>query len=145
MKNNKIKIISVFLIIFLCACIITGCEVLSSDTNNSTESSDETKNIFEEYVGQWSGSVDNISLSFNVEPDGTGLYTFVQAGYSESYDFMLEAGTETFSVKIPEDNTLGITKIEGTYSYSDGILTLDVQTSFINGNVFEYTVPCQRS
>jgi hypothetical protein len=110
----------------------------------SEESSNSAKSIPEEYIGQWEGSVEDINLSFNVEPDGTGLYTFEQSGYSESHDFTLEAGTETFSVTIPAKNILGIVNIEGTYEYSDGMLILNVQTTFFNGNVFEYTVPCKR-
>ena len=102
------------------------------------------ENILEEYIGHWAGSVGDINLAFSVESNGTGLYTFEQRGYFESYDFTLEAGTETFSVRIPEVNTLGIGKVEGDYVYSDGMLILDVRTTFIDGRVFEYTVPCQR-
>lgn len=109
------------------------------------ESPDAAGKIPDELTGQWSGSVDDINLSFNVESDGTGKYSFEQKGYSESYDFKLEAGAETFSVKIPEDNKLGIAKIEGTYAYSEGVLTLDVRTTFSSGRVFTYTVPCRKS
>lgn len=118
---------------------VFGAATDAGDTQNPAD------NIYDEYAGQWAGSVDDIFLSFNVESDGTGIYSFEQSGYYESYEFSLEAGTETFSVKIPANNTLGISKIEGTYSYLNGILTLNVQTSFFDGRVFDYTVPCQRS
>ena len=76
--------------------------------------------------------------------DGTGTYTFEQSGYYESYAFALKVESETFSVQIPKGNQLGIAACEGTYSYSDGVLTLEVQTTFANGRVFSYTVPCER-
>ena len=98
----------------------------------------------EEYVGDWQGTAGNISLSFTVNPDGTGNYAFEQNGYSESYDFTMEAGADTFSVTIPEDNQLGIVSCEGTYQYADGVLTLDIRTTFRNGREFSYTVPCSR-
>ncbi|MCL2804135.1 MAG: hypothetical protein FWD29_09345 [Micrococcales bacterium] len=106
---------------------------------------DTMGSIPEEFVGQWAGSAGDISLSFTIEAGGTGQYSFEQGGYSESYSFMLEAQTETFSVQIPQNNTLGITQIQGTYEYSNGTLTLHVQTTFKNGRVFEYTVPCKRT
>jgi len=99
----------------------------------------------EEYVGQWAGSVGDITLSFTVDADGTGVYTFEQSGYFESYDFALAVDSETFSVQIPANNQLGIVTIDGTYSYAEGVLTLEVQTTFANGRVFEYTVPCERA
>ena len=114
-------------------------------TETPAVTGDVPQNVPEEYIGQWAGSVDDISLSFYVDADGTGRYSFEQGGYSESYDFMLEVGTETFSVNIPSNNQLGITAIEGTYSYSGGTLTLNVRTSFSGGNVFRYTVPCQKT
>ena len=97
-----------------------------------------------EYVGEWAGSVGNINLSFNVNEDGTGTYTFEQSGYLENYDFSLKVESETFSVYIPEVNQLGIVACDGTYTYADGVLTLEVKTIFGNGRVFEYTAPCQR-
>ena len=97
-----------------------------------------------EYIGHWEGSVDDIKLSFNVEPDGTGMYTFEQSGYVESFEFALEAGTETFSVRIPSNNSLNIASIGGTYEYNGGVLTLNVRTTFTGGRVFEYTIPCRR-
>jgi len=97
-----------------------------------------------EYIGSWEGSVNDINISLTVEPDGTGTYTFEHSGYTESYDFSLEVDTETFTAQIPENNTLGIAKIEGTYEHSDRLLILDVRTTFSSGGVFTYTVPCRK-
>ncbi|MCL1806194.1 MAG: hypothetical protein FWG31_00655 [Oscillospiraceae bacterium] len=117
----------------------------SGNPEPSLEPSDDpVTGLLEEYTGFWTGSVDDISLSFTVEADGSGVYTFEQSGYTESYDFTLEAGTETFSVQIPANNTLGIASIEGTYAYTGGVMTLEVQTTFTTGRVFEYTVPCRK-
>lgn len=99
----------------------------------------------QEYVGQWTGHTGNISLSFTVEADGSGRYTFEQSGYVESYDFALAVESETFNVSIPTNNKLGIVTCTGKYAYSDDVLTLDVVTTFANGNEFSYTVPCQRT
>ncbi|MDL2319368.1 hypothetical protein LJC74_09945, partial [Eubacteriales bacterium OttesenSCG-928-A19] len=89
-----------------------------------------------EYIGMWQGTVDNISLSFIVEADGTGEYTFEQSGYTESYPFALSVDDDTFSVDIPANNKLGIAGISGTYAYADDVLTLDVRTAFQNGGEF---------
>ncbi|MCL2544683.1 MAG: hypothetical protein FWE77_02060 [Clostridia bacterium] len=100
--------------------------------------------IPQEYVGQWAGKAGDINLSFDVGADGAGTYTFEQSGYYENYDFALQVDSEAFSVQIPKGNQLGIASCEGTYAYADGVLTLEVQTTFANGRVFSYTVPCQR-
>ena len=108
---------------------------------------DQGDGIPDEYIGKWEGSVDDIYLTFSIYPDATGIYTFEQNGYFESYDFTLEVGMQSFTVNVPENNTLGIAKVEGTYEYSDitDMLTLDIRTSFQNGGVFEYTVACRRA
>ncbi len=98
----------------------------------------------EEYVGQWAGSAGNISLRFDVDAEGKGSYTFEQAGYTESYPFTMTVESETFAVEIPKDNELGIVTCEGTYAYADGVLTLDVVTTFAGGTDFTYSIPCER-
>jgi len=103
-----------------------------------------SSDVPEEYVGQWMGSVNDINLSFDVGVDGKGTYTFEQSGYHESYDFTLTVDSESFFVQIPKNNKLGIAAIDGMYSFGDGVLTLEVQTTFANGRVFSYTVPCER-
>lgn len=106
---------------------------------------DKDSSFPQEYIGDWEGSVSNILLSFTVNQDGTGSYTFEQSGYTESYDFAMEASSGTFSLKIPEDNKLKIVSCEGTYQYADDVLTLDVCTTFANGRQFVYSVPCRRA
>ena len=97
-----------------------------------------------EYVGEWFGSAGGIDLTFRVNADGTGVYTFEQSGYFERYDFTLTVESESFSVEIPQDNQLGIVSCEGTYAYADGVMTLDIETTFAGGRVFSYTMPCER-
>ncbi|MEA4898715.1 MAG: hypothetical protein VB115_10775 [Christensenellaceae bacterium] len=104
----------------------------------------EETDALQAFAGDWVGSTGNIDLSFTVNADGTGLYTFEQNGYTESYDVALSAASETFTVDIPADNKLGIVTCEGGYQYADGALTLDVRTTFKSGRVFEYTIPCRR-
>jgi hypothetical protein len=98
-----------------------------------------------ELIGGWEGNADDIHLTFTVSHDGTGSYTFEQSGYTESYDFTMEASSGTFAIKIPEDNKLQIVSCEGTYSYADDVLTLDVCTTFANGRQYAYSVPCRRA
>ena len=56
--------------------------------------------------------------------------------YSETYDATLEAADKTFKVDLPEKNALNLTGCEGAYRYTDGILTLDVTTTFASGRKF---------
>ena len=122
----------------------TSAHVHEAQPVPPAEQAEPDHRVPEEYIGHWAGRVNDISLSFNVESDGTGVYTFEQSGYTESYEFTLEVGTETFFVQIPEVNTLDIVSIEGTYVYLNEMLILEVSTSFVGGRVFEYTVPCQK-
>jgi hypothetical protein len=98
-------------------------------------------------IGSWEGySAAGGYLWFNVEPDGSGVYTLTLEEYDsyESYAFTLEAGTSSFSVQIPDD--LYIMSIEGTYTYANGTLTLDVQRIYaIDGYEHEYSVSYQIS
>lgn len=98
-----------------------------------------------EYVGDWAGSADGISLAFTVNADGTGLYAFTQGDYSESYDFVMTVADASFTVDIPADNKSGITACEGTYAYADDVLTLDVTTTFQGGRTMAYTIACARA
>jgi len=77
-----------------------------------------------------------------VEADGTGEYTFEQSGYSESYPFALASDGERFPVDIPAGNQLGIKKVEGTYTYAGGVLTLQITTTFSSGRQFAYAADC---
>lgn len=116
-----------------------------------SEASMETETIPKELVGSWSGTGtpvgggSDISLDIIVNADGTGAYTFKQAGYLESYPFALESDSARFSVSIPADNKLGIVACEGTYSYASGILTLRITTTFSSGRQFEYVADCVKA
>ena len=99
---------------------------------------------FEDFAGTWEGQSGNIHLTFTVQADGKGSYTFEQAGYKESYEVALSADDHSFSVDIPEDNQLGIKTCEGTWAYENEVLTLDVVTTFKNGRPFTYSIPCKR-
>jgi hypothetical protein len=107
--------------------------------------------IPEELVGAWTGTGEPvgggsaISLDVLVNADGTGSYTFEQAGYVESYPFTLTNETESFCVDIPADNRLGISACEGTYLYADNALTLHITTTFASGRQFEYTASCTKA
>lgn len=112
---------------------------------------DAASGIPEELVGDWIGAgkpVDGgtaISLQATVNADGTGSYTFEQAGYTESYPITLLSTDHRFTVDIPEENELGIVRCEGTYSYADGVLTLNIATAFADGRTFEYVVDCEKT
>jgi hypothetical protein len=100
--------------------------------------------IPEAYIGDWAGSAGNIQLSFTIDADGTGTYTFGQRGYYESYDITFSMESSTFSVQIPAANQLGIVACEATHTYLNGILTLDIKTTFADGRSYVYSVPCQK-
>lgn len=104
----------------------------------------DTAALPEEYVGSWRGEAEGITLAFTVAADGTGEYTFTQGGYSESYPFALNADDNTFKVAVDNGSKVGIASAEGTYTFADDTLTLTVNATLESGNVFTYTVPCER-
>ncbi|MCR5783555.1 MAG: hypothetical protein K6G90_12580 [Clostridia bacterium] len=100
-----------------------------------------------ELVGTWTGSVtpangNRIDLRAQINADGTGDYTFNQGGYEESYPFTIENDGNTFSVSVPENNTLGISIINGTYEFADDVLSLHISTEFSSGGTFRYDIDC---
>lgn len=97
------------------------------------------------FVGDWEGESRGIHLSFTVHEDGSGRYAFDQAGYHESYAVQLNADDHTFTVDIPKNNKLSIVSCKGTWQYEDGVLTLNVVTTFAGGRQFKYSIPCKRS
>jgi len=70
---------------------------------------------------------------------------FEQAGYTESHPITLESDGERFTVSIPANNQLGITECGGAYAYTDGVLTLDITTTFSTGRQYKYTAACQKA
>jgi hypothetical protein len=119
------------------------------ETAQENSAADRTA-IPDELIGIWHGTgtpvggSNTITLEITVNADGSGVYTFDQAGYTESYPFTLESDNNHFSVSIPEDNYLGIVSCEGTYTYEDGILSLHIITTFANGQPYEYTADCTK-
>ncbi|MBQ7706844.1 MAG: hypothetical protein IJT72_03585 [Lachnospiraceae bacterium] len=114
----------------------------------TTEDNDTSGNgalsIFDELAGSWSGKGkpvgggSDIALTVDINTDGSGVYTFVQGAYEESYSFTLVENGNSFSVNIPTDNKLGIDSCGGTYEYDGSILTLHIKTTFANGGAYEY-------
>lgn len=101
-------------------------------------------NVLKDFVGEWEGQSGNIHLTFTVNEDGSGQYTYEQSDYRESYPVRLSADDNTFAVDIPANNALSITTCEGAWLYEDEVLTLDVVTTFANGRQFSYSIPCRR-
>lgn len=122
---------------------LAGLEAQEGNTQESTNV------IPPELVGTWKGTGkpvgggSAISLEFVINADGTGSYTFQQAGYQESRPVTLTSADASFSVDIPENDPLGATKCEGTYAYENGVLTLHITTTFSTGRQFEYIVECE--
>lgn len=104
-----------------------------------------------ELAGNWTGTGtpknggSPIALTAQIREDGTGEYTFEQAGYSEGYPFTLISEGNTFTVDIPAENVLGIAGIEGTWALEDGMLRLDITTTFQSGRTYSYTAECTKS
>jgi len=104
-----------------------------------------------ELVGSWQGTGipesngSDIALQITVNADGSGKYTFEQSGYVESYPFMLQSDSASFSVTIPADNYLSIVSCEGTYTYADGSLSLHIVTTFSGGGQYAYDAVCTKA
>lgn len=97
----------------------------------------------EEYIGKWAGQSGNISLTFEIGADSRAKFTFRQGNYTGSNDVALSVADKTFEVEVPADDRT-TKSTGGSYSYSDGILTVNVENVFYNGQVFRYTVHCER-
>lgn len=115
-----------------------------SDTSDNVTTGNGGTSIFDELAGTWSGSGkpvgggSDIALTVEINSDGTGIYSFVQGAYEESYSFSLVDNGNSFSVNIPSNNKLGIDSCGGTYEYDGSILTLHIKTTFANGGAYEY-------
>ena len=104
----------------------------------------EPTEVPEEYIGKWAGTSGNISLIFEIGADSRATFTFKQGNYTGSNDVALSVADETFTVEVPENDELGSVACGGTYAYNDGILTLNIENTFVTGRVFAYTVHCER-
>lgn len=109
-------------------------------------STDET--VPEGLVGDWQGvgkpknGGPSIDLTIHIEEDGTGNYTFDQAGYHESYPFTISQDGNRFSVDIPATSQLG--SVDGTWEVKDGVLLLDITSTFTSGGSYSYNAECSK-
>ncbi len=101
-----------------------------------------------ELVGTWKGvgtpvnGSSEISLEFVICADGTGSYTFEQAGYVESQPITVNPGEGSFAVEALQNNRIGLTACEGTYIYEDGALILSITSTLASGREFRYVAEC---
>lgn len=99
-----------------------------------------------EMAGTWHGTGipknggTEIDLTATIRDDGTGEYVFRQGGYTESYPITLSATDRTFTVDISVSGTMS--KAEGTWSLENGVLKIDITTTFVNGRTYSYTAEC---
>ena len=116
------------------------------------ESAEETRTdagIPEELAGDWKGvgkpknGGSSIDLTIHVEEDGTGSYTFDQAGYHESYPFTISRDGNRFSVDIPATSQLG--SVDGTWELEGDVLKLDITSTFTSGGSYSYNAECRKT
>lgn len=104
--------------------------------------------IPEELVGKWhgTGTPKNggrpIDLTIIINADGSGEYTFSQGSYHESYPFTITNDDSRFCVDIPATSQLG--SVEGTWALEDGVLKLDITSTFTRGGSYSYTAECEK-
>ena len=116
-----------------------------------TQKEAASASVPEELVGKWHGTGTPkgggpaIDLAARIDADGSGEYTFIQDDYTESYPFTISSDDSSFSVDIPADNYLGIARCEGTWALEDGVLKLDITTTFAYGGSYSYTAECEKA
>ena len=109
----------------------------------------ESSGLPRELVGTWTGigtpanGGTPIDLSVTIREDGSGEYLFMQGTHSESFPFSVSWTDHTFSVDIPA--TAGLGTVTGTYALNNGVLTLDITTTFPNGRQYKYTAECTKT
>ena len=117
-------------------------------TQKPTPETSDDEAIPEELVGDWQGvgkpknGGPSIDLTIHVEEDGTGKYTFDQAGYHESYPFTISWDGKRFSVDVPATSQLG--SVDGTWEVEDDVLKLDITSTFTSGGSYSYNAECKR-
>lgn len=116
-----------------------------------TAISEGAASVPEELVGIWHGTGTpknggpSIELTARIDADGSGEYIFIQDDYTESYPFTISSDDSAFTVDIPADNVLGIARCEGTWALEDGVLRLDITTTFASGGSYSYTAQCEKN
>ncbi|MGI6726688.1 MAG: hypothetical protein ACOX62_11005 [Christensenellales bacterium] len=105
--------------------------------------------IPEELVGEWRGTGkpknggQPIDLTAIINADGSGEYTFDQGDYHESYPFTITNDDSRFSVDIPATSQLG--SVNGSWSLEEGVLKLDITSTFTRGGSYSYTAECKKA
>lgn len=99
----------------------------------------------EDYAGDWAGKADGKDLTFTLNADGTGSYVLIEGSRRQQYDFTAEVTGNAFVLDNPDSHYSKITATEGTYRYEDGVLTLDIATTFEDGSNRQFTIPCERA
>ena len=116
---------------------------------NTAPEASEGAAIPPELVGNWTGvgtpknGGTTIGLTITIGEDGTGEYTFDQGGYHESYPFAISNDDSSFSVDIPATSMLG--SVAGSWAYEDGVLKLDITSTFTGGGSYSYTAECVKA
>ncbi len=106
-------------------------------------SSDGEASVPDEYVGEWTGRSDalSINLSFTVRADGTGMYSFEQRGYTEAGDFTFSLSGDVMTLTMQKDGaTCG-----GTFALNGDTLTVNMEVPLKSGKTYVYTAICQRA
>lgn len=122
----------------------------AGDAAGSDDTAESSSAIPDDLVGAWRGTGKPkgggpaIDLSARIGRDGTGEYTFIQDDYTESYPFTISSDDSAFSVDIPADNFLGISGCGGTWALENGVLKLDITTTFASGGSYSYTAECEK-
>jgi hypothetical protein len=96
-----------------------------------------------EFVGDWTGRVDelDISLSFTICEDGSGTFIFNQNGYTDARDFTFLIDDGTFALSRGADGST----CSGSFVLEGGVLTLALETVYANGHTYGYVVKCERA
>lgn len=133
------KTIAIFLSLLFLLCLLPITAMAAEETETG---------IPAELVGIWEGEGTPknggtpIQLNIRIKPDGTGEYSFDQGSYHESFPFTLSREDNRFSVDIPATSYLG--KVDGTWELKDGILLLDITSTFTGGGSYSYTAECRK-
>lgn len=102
----------------------------------------------EELVGEWRGTGKpknggpSIELSATINADGSGEYVFIQDDYRENYPFTITSDGNRFSVDVPATSQLG--SVDGSWALDEGVLKLDITSTFLRGGSYSYTAECKK-
>ena len=133
------KMIPVLCLLLCLLCVLPTSAVASDEAETD---------IPAELLGIWEGegkpknNGTPIQLHVHVKSDGTGEYSFDQGNYHESFPFTLSREDNRFTVDIPATSYLG--KVERTWEIKDGLLLLDITSTFTSGGSYSYLAECRK-